>query len=248
MQDTSGNFVILRLTNYPNLPGNSHCMLLGLPCEHGISVPQQSGWRHRGCRHFSVDSALPRRYHCEIPSGRASGLSAFLEYYKREQLCQHAFSHQPLLSLVPPHSFSTCVGSADRSTLQECDLCDSVSLLSTIPLLSFSLIFSFPHPLRVSFSFLRVLLFLDLCFCVCPSVCVWSMSVDQWASDSGLCPLNTCTSLSAKLSLDVYPYVCIYGTLSPLWPPSWVSDSFSSSVPLWGGGASSEHDHHHALI
>lgn len=158
------------------------------------------------------------------------------------------FSHQPLLSLVPPHSFSTCVRSADRSTLQECDLCDSVSLLSTIPLLSFSLIFSFPHPFRVSFSFLPVLLFLDLCFCVCPSVCVWSMSVDQWASDSGLCPLNTCTSLSAKLSLDVYLYVCIYVTLSPLWPPSWVSDSFSSSVPLCGGGASSEHDHHPALI
>lgn len=45
---TSGNFVILlvsapsqKKTNYPSLPGNSRCMLLGLPCEHGISVPQQ---------------------------------------------------------------------------------------------------------------------------------------------------------------------------------------------------------------
>lgn len=99
--DTSGNFIIpylgdiWRETNNLDLPESSRCTPPGRPCEHGISVPPQSGWCRRACRHSSAGSVLPGHCHCEIPSGRASGLSAFLEYYDREQSSQPASSTGP---------------------------------------------------------------------------------------------------------------------------------------------------------
>lgn len=67
------------------LPGSSRCRPLGLPCEHGISVPRQSGSRHRECHHFFADSVLRGQCHCEILSGTASDPSAFLECYKESK-------------------------------------------------------------------------------------------------------------------------------------------------------------------
>lgn len=179
-------------------------MLLGLPCEHGISVPRQSGWHRRGCHHFSVDSALPRHYHCEIPSGRASGLSAFLEYYEREQSHQHSSAGQPLW---PP-----------------CYLTPSAPV-------------SFPHPVRVSFSFLLMLLFLSLRFCVCPSVSVyWPMSVGLWASASGpLSPGYGYAHLWVQHFLQMCIWMCVHMWICPLCDPCPNSNSFSSFVPpVWG--------------
>lgn len=136
-----------------NLPGNSHCKLLGLPCEHGISVPQQSGWHRRGCRRFSVDSVLLGHYHCEIPSGRASGLSAFLEYYEWEQSSQCSSSHPHWL---PPHHLTPATPSSEygfQHTIGVGLLQFPVFFLSTMFLLCFFLTLSFPNPLRVLFLF-----------------------------------------------------------------------------------------------
>ena len=74
-----------QITNRLDSPGSSRCRLLGRPCEHGISAPRQSGWHRRECRRFSADSGLPGRYRCAIPSGRASGLSTFLEHCRQSE-------------------------------------------------------------------------------------------------------------------------------------------------------------------
>lgn len=80
----------------------------------------------------------------------------------------------PRASSPLQHQCGRCGSQLATGTGHSC----SHFLLSAPLLPSFSLILSFPHPLRVSFSFLLVLLFLNLCFGVCPSVSVyWPMSV-----------------------------------------------------------------------
>lgn len=201
-------------------------MLLGLPCEHGTSVPRQSGWYRRGCHHFSADSVLPRHYHCEIPSGRASGLSAFLEYYEREQSHQHSSSCQPLpppCDLTPPDQGEGCGSQLTIGMGPSCShfhyslaLLFSNSLFSSPP----QGVFLFPTSASLS----------EFVFW-CVSVCLyWPMSVGPWASASGpRSPPYVYISEGTAFS------GCVSGCVYLCDPHSQLSNSFSSSVlPVWG--------------
>lgn len=215
-------------------------MLLGLPCEHGTSVPRQSGWYRRGCRHFSADSVLPRHYHCEIPSGRASGLSAFLEYYEREQSHQHSSSCQPLpppCDLTPPDQGEGCGSQLTIGMGPSCShfhyslaLLFSNSLFSSPP----QGVFLFPTSASLS-----EFVFWCVSVCVCTGPCLWAREPLLL----GLGPLHTYTSLRAQPSLDVYLDVCTSVTPTP--------NSLIPSLALYclcGVSSSSECHHHHALI
>lgn len=93
---------------------------------------------------------------------------------------------------------------------------------SPVFFLSFPLILSFPHPCRVSYSFLLVPVFLNLCSHVRPSVSVYCpMSVGLRASATGpLSPqyvsISECRAFSG-VCLDVS--TCVYDSLHSVTPP-----------------------------
>lgn len=96
-----------------------------------------------------------------------------------------------------------------------------IVFFSTILLLSFSLILSLPPPNRISFSFLLVPLFENLCLlCVHLCLCIGPCLQACEPLLLGPCPLSMYTSLSAKLFLDVCLDVCKY-----------VCKSFHSGTP-----------------